>query len=99
MVDIFEAGPVVACDLQRIRTVGESRTAKVAHITDDTVDGDEVSLVSNTQGEFRAACAALGQDDPSGVVLDKTTALGLGVGVGDTVRHVPLRPKEPQAQT
>src|SRR5687768_18577669 len=48
MVDIFEAGPVVTCARDEIRTVRSSVRAKVAEITDEALNGEDW-LIANAR--------------------------------------------------
>lgn len=94
-VDIFEAGPVVSCPLDRIRTVRESRRFVVGDITDDALESPP-HVIATTGPGFRAAQGPTQALDSSGALppirLLRVTALGLGVKVGDTVRACTLRP-------
>lgn len=90
MVDIFDGGPLISCARDRIRTVRESRRARVAAAVDSVVP--EVSLVSSTVGGFRACIGSLEQDPGGGVRLPESVADALGVAVGGEVRYAPLRP-------
>ncbi len=89
-VDIFDAGPMMAADRQRIRTVAQSRVATVTQV----VPGGEPSgqmLISNDRLDFRAC---LGTVIPAGegeVSVPRDVALALGVRLGDRVRYVPAR--------
>jgi arginine N-succinyltransferase len=93
MVDIFEAGPVITCPLDSIRTVKDSKRATVAEITDEPVDSPPF-IVSCTRRSFRATKAPL-QEVNGGVKLNAAAALALGVKTGDAVRFIPLHGARP----
>lgn len=90
MVDIFEAGPVVTCPLQQIRSVRESRIAKVAQIADGPGEG-ETFLIANTQGDFRA-CKGQVEITADGVRIASQHADAIHVKAGEQVQFVTLRP-------
>jgi arginine N-succinyltransferase len=92
MVDIFEAGPIVSCPRDEIRTVRESVTAPVAQITRQATDSPAY-VVSNARLDFRACQANLAIDD-NGVILTAQVVEGLDVRVGDKVRYALLRPEK-----
>ena len=90
MVDIFEAGPVVRCERDRIRSVRDSRLAFVSDVAEQ-VEGETRYIVTNAQRDFRACQATIGFPRGGGVRLDHATAEALQVTRGDTVRYVALR--------
>lgn len=89
MVDIFEAGPIVSCPLQQVRTVRESVRAVVADITDETL-ASPPSIIATTRPDLRACKAQIERTADGGVRLTSTAALALNVKVGDAVRSVAL---------
>ncbi|MCE9591005.1 MAG: arginine N-succinyltransferase [Planctomycetes bacterium] len=95
MVDIFEAGPVVSCRVDQVRTVRESIRAVVREITDDLPDAAS-AIVSTTDHRMRACKTAVTPIGGDGVKLTSNTALSLHVKVGDTVRYIPARDKTPR---
>lgn len=88
MVDIFEAGPVVSCERDKISTVANSRLARVCDITDN-IDGTD-SIVCNAQRDFRA-CKGKVVIGGEGVVVQSVTAQALALGEGDRLRYLPIR--------
>lgn len=88
MVDIFEAGPILRCQRDAIRTVRESKLTLVREVVDDELEGP-VHLMSNTRRTFRA-CLAPYSTFERGLRLRRDVAEVLEVGPGDTVRHIPL---------
>ena len=101
MVDIFEAGPIVQCRLDDIRTVRASMRAEVAAV-DDGITDEPASIIGTTLRQFRACLGSVRDQGNGRVALSRLTALALQVKVGDMVRHVPLRPAaegRPASQT
>lgn len=91
MVDIFEAGPIVQCPLNEIRTIADSDLAIVAELI-DVDDQPPRYLLANTQMNFRVCQGSLTALDNERVALPRQAAEALGVTVGDTVRFVSLFP-------
>jgi arginine N-succinyltransferase len=94
MVDIFEAGPVVRCALPDIRTVRESRKAKIAALSDTPIESEPM-LISNGRDTFRAAIGTVHIDDGAATIATEL-ATALKVNVGDAVRFAPLRHRPAQ---
>lgn len=95
MVDIFDAGPVVICPRDEIRTARESIKAQIAEITDKSIDSPPY-VVSNARREFRACQCNLAIDGQGGVILMSPVAEALNANAGDNVRYATLRPQEKQ---
>lgn len=86
-IDIFDGGPTMIVDTDRIRTIRDARDATITAISEGT--GEASHLVScGRLADFRAC---LGQVDPAsrGVMVDSEAAALLGVTVGDTITYVP----------
>ena len=95
MVDIFDAGPVVSCPRDEIRTARESIKAPIAEITNKSIDSPPY-VVSNARREFRACQCNLVFDGQGDVILTSPVAEALNVNAGDNVRYATLRPQEKQ---
>lgn len=91
-VDIFEAGPMLHCSRENIRSVKESRSAPVVAIHDTLPDSPEMLIASRHDG-FRAVRAAL-VENALGIELSRETAEALQVKPGMPVRFV--SPHAPQ---
>lgn len=92
-VDIFDGGPTLECDIDRVRAIRKSRLQTVA-IGQPATDELPVCLVANENyHQFRVM---LIKADPKGekLVLDAATADALKCANGDTVRVVRLCPEE-----
>jgi len=90
MVDIFDAGPVLSCPRDEIRTVRDSRRTVVSAISNEPVEGPEY-MIGTTSETFRACkeCAALTRD---GVRISAELAAALQLQMGDPVRVVEFSP-------
>jgi arginine N-succinyltransferase len=93
MVDIFDAGPIVSCPRDDIRTVRESRKLVVEAIVDE-VTAVDTFLIAAPGKSFRA-CRGPIEITPAGVRLRSQEALALQVKVGDAVRFVTMKSSSP----
>jgi arginine N-succinyltransferase len=92
MVDIFEAGPVVRCELPEIRAVAKSRVDQVTALTDDdSTDSPHLSIIATAERQMCGCGGVVQRMDTHHVAISKRCAETLGLGVGDLVRHVTLR--------
>lgn len=91
MVDIFEAGPIVQCNLEDIRTVRESQRAVVDGVAAAPADA-KTFLVSNGRADFRATLAPLVLDEAGRVRMTGETAEALRVKAGESIRYISSRP-------
>ena len=93
-VDIFDAGPVLECHVNDLRTVRESVVVPVAIGVPDATDNVPKSLVSNTSlDDFRVGVAP-GVVANGAFVLSADDAAALDVKAGDPVRVLPLKVKQ-----
>ena len=97
-VDIFDGGPTLECFRDNIRAVQESRTLPVVVGEDDPLSDNPTEnifwLIANRRFEgFRAIVAAAPARTDRFPLLPHA-ADTLGVGDGDTVRAVPLSPRD-----
>ncbi|KVX99659.1 arginine N-succinyltransferase [Burkholderia ubonensis] len=93
-VDIFDAGPVLECHINDLRTVRESVVVLVAIGEPDARVDAPKSLVSNTSlGDFRVGVAP-GVVANGAFVLSSDDAAALDVKAGDPVRVLPLKVKQ-----
>lgn len=91
LVDIFDGGPTVHCDLEEIRSVRQSMAGIVGAIEKEVQNGKQ-QLVSNARLDFRA-CLGDTSWNQDQVTIDQVTALRLGLKVGDPIRCVYLKPE------
>jgi arginine N-succinyltransferase len=97
-VDIFDAGPTLECFRDNIRAVQQSQTLPVKLGEEDPVPDsltdDVLWLVANRSFEgFRAVLAPAPARIAQFPLLPHAAA-ALGVGDGDTVRAVPVSPRD-----
>lgn len=86
-VDIFDGGPSMIAQTDRIHTIMNARDATIVSIAEGTPGGDH--LVScGRLSEFRACLANLIQVD-GGVAIDSEAADLLDVSAGDTISYAP----------
>ena len=97
LVDIFDGGPSVHCEVKNIRTVRESKSGTVKSIkpaSESSPSGapspPELELISNCQLDYRCCMGEINWSD-SGAQIDEASARGLNLTVGDTVRSVAIR--------
>ena len=90
-VDIFDAGPILQTETQRIRSVAECRVFTLAAIADEADLPAEAWHAGNARLDFRACRtrATIGADS---CTLPASTAAALRVRLGDAVQLVPARP-------
>ena len=87
-VDIFEAGPVVSCTRDEIRTVKLSKRAKIDGMG-ELGDGAMNASVSNTkQEDFRACQTLITEDTFGGVRIPEDAARILELEIGDSIRYL-----------
>ncbi|RQS09280.1 arginine N-succinyltransferase [Burkholderia sp. Bp9002] len=93
-VDIFDAGPVLECHVNDLRTVRESVVVPVSIGAPDVREDMPKSLVSNTSlGDFRVGVAP-GVVANGAFVMSADDAAALDVKAGDPVRVLPLKVKQ-----
>ncbi len=96
MVDIFEGGPVIHCDLDEVRIVKESRRGTVSQLMSEEIQSVPF-LITTTNKEFRACAGTLdGHDDKLRITAE--VGRSLGISAGDTVRYAPLRPAKASSE-
>lgn len=84
-IDIFEGGPTVSCEREKIKTVSQSQVATLSEITplDNTLPR---AILSNTSIDFRACYGAVEEIAPEAIRLGPDVATALEVNLGDQVR-------------
>ena len=95
-VDIFDAGPSVQCQRKLIRTVKDSRIAKIARLGDEpaslAADPSAACIVSNARLEdYRLVLQPLDVIDEQQVVINRRAAEALRLKPGDRLRYVKLK--------
>ncbi|MFT7633484.1 MAG: arginine N-succinyltransferase [Mariniblastus sp.] len=97
LVDIFDGGPTMHCNIHKIRAIMESVAGTVQAIEKEVENGHQ-QLVSNARMDFKTC---LGETRWNGdqVTIDQVTALRLALKVGDRIRCVELRPEVPPSDS
>jgi arginine N-succinyltransferase len=97
-IDIFDAGPTLECFRDDIRAVRQSQTLPVAigeeNPVPDSLTDEVIWLVANRSFENFRAILAPAPPRIARFPLLPHAASALGVGAGDTVRAVPLSPRD-----
>ncbi|MEM8781933.1 MAG: arginine N-succinyltransferase [Planctomycetota bacterium] len=93
LVDIFDAGPALRCDVSAVRTVRQSRVGPCAIDDVDADDANGNAMACTTNGAFvTVRCAASVPDHEGDAVrLSRAAAAALGVEAGEPVRVSPWR--------
>jgi len=89
-VDIFDAGPILRCEVARLRTVREAKVANVRAILDADPPGS-ARLLSNRILDFRSCLGGIVEHEDGSVSISGAVASALGVIEGGSVAHVLLR--------
>ena len=93
MVDIFDAGQILTCARDEIRTVKQSRRAVIAMLTEAPPQSDAY-LIGTTTENFRACQGPLEVLSNGKARISYATAWALNVKEGDAVRFVEMRTPE-----
>jgi arginine N-succinyltransferase len=90
-IDIFEAGPVMKARLEDIRSVRQSREAKVEKIVADSPSPEDYLIAgAGSFQNFRVAKGNITTTD-KGVQISKTVAQALGVKKDNLIRFVRVK--------
>lgn len=88
-IDIFDGGPTMMVDTDRISTIREARDGTVSTLVADD-EGSATHIVAcGRLGNFRACLGSIGEST-EGVALDEQAARLLGVAIGETVSYAPV---------
>lgn len=84
-IDIFDGGPTMTAETDRIRSLADARDDRIVAIA----DGETKALVATGRLADFTACYAQIDERDGGITIDARAAKRLGVGVRDSVSHVP----------
>lgn len=90
LVDLFDGGPTLECELENIRAVRESISGTVGQIV-ESVEGGELQILSNSQLDFRAGLGEILWDGDT-ATIDQNSALRLELKHGDSIGSVSPKP-------
>ncbi|MEJ2407836.1 MAG: arginine N-succinyltransferase [Novosphingobium sp.] len=87
-IDIFDGGPSMMAETDRIKTVREAKDAVVTALASFGEEGPTHLLSHGRLAGFRA-CLGCVSESGDGVAVDVQAASLLGIGVGDTITYAP----------
>lgn len=90
-IDIFDAGPLVRAEVEKVRTIRALRVAKLKSAAATVPAGRPLQMLSNGILDFRATLGAVLEHPDGTVSLDRATAEGLNLEAGDKLTFAPLR--------
>lgn len=93
LVGIFEPGPVLSANVDKIRTIRESIVGEIAEIEDKPTKNPE-HIISRTEGPYRCALGTVTKLKTGGLKISGVTAAALKLRLGDNIRFVTFRPKD-----
>lgn len=84
-IDIFDGGPTMLADTDRIRTLADARELRVDRIASPGDAGERFLLAAGQLGDFRSIFADILVDDVGAVTISAIDAALLGVQQGDAL--------------
>lgn len=96
MVDIFEAGPIIVANRNKIRIVRESIETTIREIASDQLLSVN-HIVAAVDEEFRACVGSVAHTADGGARIEARVAEALKLRIGDRIRFGPLRPSAEQS--
>jgi arginine N-succinyltransferase len=90
MVDIFDAGPVLSCPRDEIRSVKQSRRVNIRGTDFQPVSPTQSKFLLSTTADHFCACHSPIQLDRNGVVIPQGAADALHAQAGEEIRIVEL---------
>ena len=88
-IDIFDGGPTMTVETNRIRTIRDARDGTIRGLTASD-DESPTHLVScGRLAGFRACLGHIGEEATEGVTLDERAAKLLGASTGDIISYAP----------
>ncbi len=85
-VDIFDGGPTMTAQTDRVRSIAHARDAKVACVGEGA-NATRALIACGRWGEFRCTIGMV-SDGAEGVALDEAAAVALGVEAGSDVQWI-----------
>jgi arginine N-succinyltransferase len=85
-IDVFDGGPKITVERDKIRTVKNSKVVKITAITKEPVTSESF-LISNERIDFRA-CIGMMEHHSNELKLPLDVANALNVKAGDTIRYI-----------
>jgi arginine N-succinyltransferase len=97
LVGIFEPGPVLIAEVDKIRAIKESMVGEITEIEDKPAKSPEY-IISRTEGHFRCALGDVVKLKNGGYKISGVTAAALKLRLGDKIRFVSFRPEQPSVK-
>lgn len=97
-IDIFDAGPMVEAVIKEIRSIKESRLAKVHEMTTDEVHSEQY-IICNDRIDFRACYGNLIITSDYDALLPASVVQALNLKIGDIFRYMAASPKKKENLT
>lgn len=92
LVGIFEPGPVLIADLDKIRSIKESIVGEIKEISDKSFKS-EIFIIARMSTNFRAVLGGVVKLKSGGYKISGVAAAALKLRLGDKIRFVSFRPK------
>ena len=92
LVGIFDPGPVLIADLDKIRSIKESIVGEIKEISDKSFKS-EIFIIARMSTNFRAVLGGVVKLKSGGYKISGVAAAALKLRLGDKIRFVSFRPK------
>jgi arginine N-succinyltransferase len=92
LVDIFDAGPMIQCETERIKAVRRCQQVQVARVIDEIPASHEKLIVASDAGGFTSVLTDVQREGDS-IVVQAAEARQLELEAGSNCVILPLRPE------
>lgn len=89
LVGIFEPGPILHAETDKLRIVKELKKKKIKEITNKKIKSD-IHILSRVGESFKCSMGPLQVND-GGITITEVTAAGLNLKIGDSVWYAKLK--------
>jgi arginine N-succinyltransferase len=93
LVGLFEPGPVMTAEIDKVRTINDSVVGVITEIADKNFRS-ETYIIARTGVKFRATLGGVVQLKTGGLKISSVTAAALKLRLGDKIRYATFKPKE-----
>lgn len=90
LVGIFEPGPVLIAEVDKIRSIRESIVGEITEVTDKAFKS-ETFIISTTTENFRSVLGGVFTTKTGGLKISDVTAAALKLRLGDKIRFVSFK--------
>ncbi len=84
-VDIFDGGPTMVGETDKLRTIAQAHDVTVTGLLDETGEGERILAANGQLASYRCACGFMARPAPDTVLVDAPCLALLGARVGDTI--------------